>query len=87
MQQQLLTAALELHASIEPPEDDCAREPFRGETARNVVVKLREVTKIFRKHWLRDSEEDTLAVDNVNLELATGEIFGLLGLLLFLNTK
>eukprot|EP01043_Picozoa_sp_COSAG02_P054221 COSAG02_NODE_6106_length_3793_cov_2.481244_1_plen_788_part_00 len=59
--------------------DDCAREPVQGAESTNVVVKLHRVTKIFRKQWLRESDDDTLAVDRVNLNLATGEIFSLLG--------
>ena len=65
--------------SSSEPVDDCAREPFGETGSTNVVVKLDKVTKIFRKNWLGDSDEDTLAVDRVNLSLTTGEIFGLLG--------
>lgn len=64
-------------ASASEADDDCAREP--GQVLNNVVVKLDRVTKIFRKQWLRESDDDTLAVDRVNLSLATGEIFSLLG--------
>jgi hypothetical protein len=60
-------------------DDDCAREAVEGAESTNIVVKLHRVTKIFRKQWLRESDDDTLAVDRVNLNLATGEIFSLLG--------
>eukprot|EP01043_Picozoa_sp_COSAG02_P005730 COSAG02_NODE_157_length_32999_cov_31.863647_14_plen_332_part_00 len=61
-------------------DDDCAREAVDEDAeSTNVVVHLHRVTKIFRKQWLRESDDDTLAVDRVNLNLATGEIFSLLG--------
>lgn len=66
-------------ATADAPHDDCAREPFGETGSKTVVVQLDGVTKIFRKNWLRDSDDDTLAVDHVNLSLTTGEIFGLLG--------
>jgi len=72
MQQPLFVT--EEDASSSEPEDDCAREPFGETGSTNVVVKLDKLTKIFKKNWLRDSDDDTLAVDRVNLTLTTGSI-------------
>ncbi len=44
--------------------------------AANVVVKCAGVTKKFKDFWLRDR---VTAVDDLNLEIRRGEVFGLLG--------
>lgn len=43
---------------------------------REVVVKALKLTKIFKDFWLRDKVR---AVDDIDLEIYRGEVFGLLG--------
>ncbi len=50
--------------------------PARHQTAREVIVAVRGLTKIFKDFWGRPKAR---AVDNVDFEVRRGEVFGLLG--------
>lgn len=61
------------------PGGDPAAEPAPAPASpsdREVVVKALKLTKIFKDFWLRDKVR---AVDDIDLEIYRGEVFGLLG--------
>src|SRR3954447_19904647 len=53
-----------------------APQPSAGSGAREVVISVRGLTKVFKDFWGRPKAR---AVDNVDFEVRRGEVFGLLG--------
>lgn len=66
--------------SVQPPESKPALPVAQGAGSRRtpgqVVVSVRNVTKIFKDFW---GKPKARAVDNVSFEVYRGEIFGILG--------
>ena len=58
-----------------PTSNDAGHDPASAQ-AGQVIIKCAALTKIFRDFWLRNRVK---AVDNIDLEVHRGEVFGLLG--------